>query len=501
MKKIFYTILFTLTFFLGLNSVSADLNRMYMSFEGGVFEIGDSGYLTNNSKQFTNRITFTDESYDKDRNTTLYARYAVCSDSPIYADYIDVQDTNIKCRSSHGSSYGTLTFLTGAYNEQYLEVYTVTPDGPTTYTYNTSFLMHTFTGYGSGYFDLFGVDVGRTLSDFPTYTAESEILDELDNLHHNVIVQLDKLNDTNEEILYYVQKMYENMVTCHESYNLFDASLIPSSTGIQVNNDGSIITMPISNSNGYVDTTKRLKELAPKLKVGDTVTLNFYRSLPGNFRTNKIYLTTAQYEWKNGSTVVITDQMLNSYVILYGNNLSNNLETEQIVLSDFQMVLGTSSKPFEPYGQEICKSKTDETNAAINESNKKLDETNNKLQQQQDFMNDDDTSGSSSEAQEFFEGFDTDTYGLTSIITAPLELIGNLAGSTCSPLPLEIPFVGGTFNLPCMSSIYKKHFGSFLTVYQTITFGIVAYWVCVRIFALVKDFKNPEHDEIEVMDL
>lgn len=113
----------------------------------------------------------------------------------------------------------------------------------------------------------------------------------------------------------------------------------------------------------------------------------------------------------------------------------------------------------------------------------------------------DDVDESTSEATEFFEGFDTDTHGLTSIITAPLELIGNIAGSTCSPLPLQVPFVNKTMSLPCMSTIYKKHFGSFLTVYQTITFGIVAYWVCVRIFALVKDFKNPEHDEIEVMDL
>lgn len=370
MKKIFYTILITLTFFLGLNSVSADLNRMYMSFNGSVFKIGDYGYLTSDLKYFTNRITYTDISFEHDKNSNLYVRYAICSDSPIYANSIVVQDTNIKCRSSHSSSNGTLTFLTGSYNENNLETYTITPEKPTTFVYSTSFSLYTFSGYGSGYFDLFGVDVGRTLSDFPTYSADSEILDELDNLHNNVIVQFDKLNDTNEKILYYVQKIYENMVSCHESYNLFDASLIPSSTGIQVNNDGSIITMPISNSNGYVDTTKRLKELAPKLKVGDTVTLNFYRSLPGNFRTNKIYLTTAQYEWKNGSTVVITEQMLNSYVILYGNNLSNNLETEQIVLSDFQMVLGTSSKPFEPYGQEICKSKTDETNDAINESNK-----------------------------------------------------------------------------------------------------------------------------------
>lgn len=149
------------------------------------------------------------------------------------------------------------------------------------------------------------------------------------------------------------------------------------------------------------------------------------------------------------------------------------------------------------------------SNQELIDQNKNLEEANklskDKLEQDKkhhDEIMDDDTSGANGEAESFFSGFSTETHGLTSIITAPLELIGNIAGSTCSPLALEVPFVEGkTLNLPCMSSIYKKHFGSLLTVYQTATFGLVAYWVCVRIFALVKDFKNPDHDEVEVMDL
>ena len=148
------------------------------------------------------------------------------------------------------------------------------------------------------------------------------------------------------------------------------------------------------------------------------------------------------------------------------------------------------------------KNSNDDVKSAIANSNQKLDETNDKLQETNDTLKDDDVSESSDEAESFFSGFTTDTHGLTSIITAPLTLIGSITSSTCSPLGLKVPFVENkTLNLPCMSSIYKKNFGSFMTVYQTITFGIVAYWVCVRIFALVKDFKNPEKDEVEVMDL
>ncbi len=143
-----------------------------------------------------------------------------------------------------------------------------------------------------------------------------------------------------------------------------------------------------------------------------------------------------------------------------------------------------------------------QTNSKLDENNKLAKEKLEQDKKQHEEIMDDDTSGANSEAESFFSGFSTDTHGLTSIITAPLTLIGNITSSTCSPLALEVPFVEGkTLNLPCMSSIYKKHFGSLLNVYQIATFGLVAYWVCVRIFALVKDFKNPDHDEVEVMDL
>lgn len=118
-----------------------------------------------------------------------------------------------------------------------------------------------------------------------------------------------------------------------------------------------------------------------------------------------------------------------------------------------------------------------------------------------DTITDDNVDGANSEASNFFSGFTTNTYGLTSIITAPLTLIQSLTSTTCSDLVLPLPFVNQNLTLPCMYTIYSQNFGSFLTLYQTITYGIVAYWVIVRIFNLVKDFKNPDHDEIEVMEL
>lgn len=100
-----------------------------------------------------------------------------------------------------------------------------------------------------------------------------------------------------------------------------------------------------------------------------------------------------------------------------------------------------------------------------------------------------------------FENFSSNTFGLTSIITAPLSLIYNITSNTCNSLVLPLPFVNSSITIPCMTELYSTYFGTLFTLYQTITFGLIAYWVCIRVFNLVKDFKNPDHDEIEVLDL
>lgn len=136
-----------------------------------------------------------------------------------------------------------------------------------------------------------------------------------------------------------------------------------------------------------------------------------------------------------------------------------------------------------------------------NDYKKELQDVNSSIQKTQETIENTDTQGAQDSAGGFFNDFTTDTHGLTGIITAPLSLISSITSKSCSSLVLPLPYVDKDLTLPCMSSIYSNYFGSFLSVYQMITFGFVAYWVCVRIFNLVKDFKNPDHDEIEVLDL
>lgn len=145
--------------------------------------------------------------------------------------------------------------------------------------------------------------------------------------------------------------------------------------------------------------------------------------------------------------------------------------------------------------------KIDTVEQAVEEVKKAQNAQAQEQKKTNDILKDDTIQGSQDTAGGFFNDFTTDTHGLTAIITAPLSLISKITSASCSPLVIPLPYVDKDLTLPCMGTIYSNYFGSFLSIYQVITFGIVAYWVCVRIFNLVKDFKNPDHDEIEVLDL
>lgn len=171
------------------------------------------------------------------------------------------------------------------------------------------------------------------------------------------------------------------------------------------------------------------------------------------------------------------------FVIQFRKSNNGNITLSEI--KDFNYMLSKEDLPYCKFGS--YSSKLDDVNSSINDLNSSI--------------NDDDTSSATNQAGNFFSNFSTNTHGLTSIITAPLSAIQSLTSATCTPIVLPIPFVNQNLTLPCMRPIYVDNFGSFMSLYDTITLGIVSYWVLVRIFALVKDFKNPEHDEVEVMDL
>lgn len=138
---------------------------------------------------------------------------------------------------------------------------------------------------------------------------------------------------------------------------------------------------------------------------------------------------------------------------------------------------------------------------ALEDVKEQQQQTNDKLDKLEDSITDSSTDGAKYSADSFFNSFDDSDYGLSDVITMPLSFINKITSSTCTPLTLPLPFVNTNATLPCMNQVYSQYFGSFLTLYQSITLGITSYWVCINIFGIIKGFKDPESDRIEVFDL
>lgn len=128
----------------------------------------------------------------------------------------------------------------------------------------------------------------------------------------------------------------------NESANLFKAELLNGVKGIVVKDNGKTIEMPIANSGvGDTNTTYKLKELCPDMEVGGTYYLRFTRNYNDN--NDYIYLSGNKSFWFNSTKRTITQTDLDSIVSIYSNRYNSGF-TEQIIMTDFVIVEGSTSK-------------------------------------------------------------------------------------------------------------------------------------------------------------
>lgn len=127
--------------------------------------------------------------------------------------------------------------------------------------------------------------------------------------------------------------------------NLFNANEIKNSN-VQVKDNGKTIVMPIVTSgNGYTSLRTTLSKLCPNLKVGDQAVLSF----KSNTSTNPIiWLEGAAILWDKNSTKTITQKMLDSQVVFYGNRYEDG-DTVQKIITDFQLEIGAVATEYAPY--------------------------------------------------------------------------------------------------------------------------------------------------------
>ena len=149
-------------------------------------------------------------------------------------------------------------------------------------------------------------------------------------------------------------------------------------------------------------------------------------------------------------------------------------------------------------GDKPGEDESDATNQDIVDG---LGDLNSSIGDLNDSINSSDTSGAQGSFGGFFDNFEDNNYGLSDIIKTPLTFIQGLSTQTCTPITLPLPFVEQNLILPCIKPIFQQHFGPLLTVYQLITFGIISYFIVINIFKTVRGFKNPDSNNVEVLEL
>lgn len=118
-----------------------------------------------------------------------------------------------------------------------------------------------------------------------------------------------------------------------------------------------------------------------------------------------------------------------------------------------------------------------------------------------DSINDDKTDVAEQKGGGFFNNFESDSHGLSGVITSPLRLLNSFTTASCNSLSFQLPIVHDNVSLPCMKSIYEDKFGVFFSLWQLITTGLISYNVMINLYSKIHNLQNPNNDRIEVLNL
>lgn len=192
---------------------------------------------------------------------------------------------------------------------------------------------------------------------YPSTITPQEIFDT-----YNIMVSTDNVNYTpfvpNSPSPDYPSEVntvkgYRNLANIHNidntSTSTYKLSIV----------DDTIVLKDNTNAIGFSQTNKTLAQICPELQVGDIVTLSF-KNTSSSGSANRIYLSGVNSAWYLSSpTKTITQDMLDSTVIVYGGH------DETAIISEF-MITKIANAPYVPYGSNyIYTTISDGTNSKI----------------------------------------------------------------------------------------------------------------------------------------
>lgn len=265
---------------------------------------------------------------------------------------------------------------------------------------------------------------------------------------------------------------------CHYSVNLFNINTITegkfywSSNNTIVNNSSWVMSdyIKVEPNIQYTYSWKRLDNY-------NEVNYSYYDSNKnllggvGTFRNNSPFVFTTPSD---------------SYYIRIGYRI-----TDDYNITNIQLEKGSIATTFEPYGEEICKNKIDETNDKLDETNNQLGDLNNNITD--DNIDNDNVSNAFSE----FESFVDDNATISSLITLPVTLftaILNGLQNSCSPFNLGSLY-GENLILPCID--ISSYLGNTLwTMIDIIISGFAIYFISQKFIKVFNNFSSMKEGDV-----
>lgn len=183
-----------------------------------------------------------------------------------------------------------------------------------------------------------------------------------------------------------------------------------------------------------------------------------------------------------------------------------NMNVLAIYLSRYMTFVGS---PSPTSNQDIINSITSTSQQQISLEREQITNQQTIIQQQQqqnqklddinDSITNDNIDGNGS--SEFFSGFDSGNNGsIFSIINLPLQFIEKL-NDTCTPIQLpRIPYINIDLTLPCVSTYYKMIPGLH-EILLIVVGGFLSFLILKKFIETIQQLKDPNNDEIEVLDL
>ena len=271
-------------------------------------------------------------------------------------------------------------------------------------------------------------------------------------------------------------------------------------SGVPMGNFGS--TAPIIHQTNYQFINSNLCANKTMLIKGSIGGLSGFFTNTSNevkiFNNGKLMSCTATIE-ENGSRLSYSciGAGGGSYDIYIIQNSFPNHATYEVGVSRSVDVSCDASN------SDVIQSGKDNTNSIINNNNQNQQQTNDRLDNIDGTLNNSDVSGANSDLKGFTDNnLFKDNTGLLAIIQLPFNMLNQITSSTCSPFNIPIPFIDTNIPIPCLSSVFSKFLPSeFILLIKLAINGFLIYRILTSFALKLHEYKDPDTDKLEVLDL